>query len=72
MSSKRVWVCDQCKQPPSEHEMRRIERDLVSGSGSSKPARWLCPSCAPDLQIASSGLCFDVVDVGGCSPAEAE
>ncbi len=69
--SKRVWLCDQCKQPPSAHEMRRIERDLAS-PGSAKPVRWLCPSCAPDLQLTSSGLCFDVVDVLGCSPAEAD
>lgn len=58
--------CDRCKQPPSPREMRRIERDLASSR--TKPKRWLCPTCAPDLQLAPSGLCFDVIDVRGSSP----
>ena len=55
--------CMRCRSHPDAKERVRIEADdWESAIG------WYCPVCEPDLLLAKSGLCFDVVDVGGSSP----
>ena len=55
--------CAKCGEKPDAKELARI-----AGDDWRRAVAWRCPACAPDLQLTKSGLCFDVVEVGGSSP----
>lgn len=61
------WACVECRCEPDAFEQKRIDYDLANTKGAS-PVAWYCPTCAPDLCLAPSGLAWDVVIVGGASP----
>lgn len=61
------YVCA-CGATPNAQELTRIESDLATQPTADKPAGWHCPTCAPALQEAPSGLFWGVVEVVGSSP----
>lgn len=67
MNDDKKWICDKCGCAPDAHEQKRIEDDLASTKGAS-PVAWYCPTCAPALKDAPSGLTWQVIEVVGASP----
>ena len=57
-----------CGATPDVRETQRIRDDLGCNPSVEEPAGWHCPTCAPDLQQAASGLFWDILEVGGSSP----
>lgn len=60
------WTCETCGCDPDARDLERIESDLAASR--IPTVAWHCPRCAPDLELAPSGLAWNVVDVVGSSP----
>jgi hypothetical protein len=64
------WRCGWCGNEPTDEELADIREDLAK-QHNEPPASWYCYSCAPDLKLTTSGLAWDVVEIGGASPENA-